>query len=95
MASAITSVLRFRAEADRSDRCEGFDDARLDTLILALPVSWKRTLIQYAGRLHRLHPGKQEVRIFDYVDCEVPVLLRMFQKRQRGYRGLSYAQIST
>ncbi len=71
---------------------EGFDDARLDTLFLALPVSWKGTLIQYAGRLHRLHPAKQEVRIFDYVDREVPMLLRMFQKRLRGYRGLGYAR---
>jgi superfamily II DNA or RNA helicase len=71
---------------------EGFDDARLDTLFLALPVSWKGTLIQYAGRLNRLHPAKQEVRIFDYVDREVPVLWRMFQKRLRGYRGLGYAR---
>ncbi len=71
---------------------EGFDDARLDTLFLALPVSWKGTLIQYAGRLHRLHHAKQEVRIFDYVDREVPVLWRMFQKRLRGYRGLGYAR---
>jgi superfamily II DNA or RNA helicase len=71
---------------------EGFDDARLDTLFLALPVSWKGTLIQYAGRLHRLHPAKQEVRIFDYVDREVPMLWRMFQKRLRGYRGLGYAK---
>jgi superfamily II DNA or RNA helicase len=71
---------------------EGFDDARLDTLFLALPVSWKGTLIQYAGRLHRLHQAKQEVRIFDYVDREVPVLWRMFQKRLRGYRGLGYAR---
>jgi len=71
---------------------EGFDDARLDTLFLALPVSWKGTLIQYAGRLHRLHQAKQEVRIFDYVDREVPVLWRMFQRRLRGYRGLGYAR---
>jgi superfamily II DNA or RNA helicase len=71
---------------------EGFDDARLDTLFLALPVSWKGTLIQYAGRLHRLHPAKQEVRIFDYVDREVPMLWRMFQRRLRGYRGLGYAK---
>ena len=71
---------------------EGFDDARLDTLFLALPVSWKGTLIQYAGRLHRLHQAKQEVRIFDYVDREVAVLWRMFQKRLRGYRGLGYAR---
>jgi len=71
---------------------EGFDDARLDTLFLALPVSWKGTLIQYAGRLHRLHPAKQEVRIFDYVDRAVPMLWRMFQKRLRGYRSLGYAR---
>ncbi len=71
---------------------EGFDDARLDTLFLALPVSWKGTLIQYTGRLHRLHPAKKEVRIFDYVDREVPVLLRMFEKRLRGYRAIGYAR---
>ena len=47
---------------------EGFDDARLDTLFLALPISWKGTLIQYAGRLHRPHPARREVRIFDYVE---------------------------
>ena len=64
--------------------CEGFDDARLDTLFLALPVSLKGTLIQYAGRLHRLHPSKSEVRIFDYVHRGVPMLLRMFEKRLCG-----------
>jgi superfamily II DNA or RNA helicase len=71
---------------------EGFDDARLDTLFLALPVSWKGTVIQYTGRLHRLHPAKKEVRIFDYVDREIPMLLRMFEKRLRGYRGIGYAR---
>jgi superfamily II DNA or RNA helicase len=71
---------------------EGFDDARLDTLFLALPISWKGTLVQYTGRLHRLHPGKAEVRIFDYVDGEVPMLLRMFEKRLRGYRAIGYAR---
>ncbi|HLY95051.1 MAG TPA: hypothetical protein VKP14_09410 [Gaiellaceae bacterium] len=71
---------------------EGFDDARLDTLFLALPVSWKGTPVQYTGRLHRLHPGKREVRIFDYVDREVPMLLRMFEKRLRGYRAIGYAR---
>jgi superfamily II DNA or RNA helicase len=55
---------------------QGFDDARLDTLFLAMPVSWKGTLVQYSGRLHRLHPRKTEVRIFDYVDREVPLLLQ-------------------
>jgi hypothetical protein len=71
---------------------EGFDDARLDTLFLAMPVSWKGTLVQYTGRLHRLHPGKRVVRIFDYVDREVPMLLRMFEKRLRGYRAIGYAR---
>ena len=71
---------------------EGFDDARLDTLFLAMPVSWKGTLVQYAGRLQRLHPGKRQVRIFDYVDREVPLLLRMFEKRMRTYRAIGYAR---
>jgi superfamily II DNA or RNA helicase len=69
---------------------EGFDDARLDTLFLALPVSWKGTLVQYAGRLHRSCPGKKEVRIFDYVDEEPTMLARMFEKRLRGYRSIGY-----
>ncbi|MEO8302536.1 MAG: DEAD/DEAH box helicase family protein [Betaproteobacteria bacterium] len=71
---------------------EGFDDARLDTLFLALPISWKGTLVQYTGRLHRLHPGKRDLRIFDYVDREVPMLLRMFEKRLKGYRAIGYAR---
>jgi superfamily II DNA or RNA helicase len=70
---------------------EGFDDARLDTLFLALPVSWKGTLVQYTGRLQRLHEGKTEVRIYDYVDSAVPMLLKMFKKRLRGYRVIGYA----
>ncbi len=71
---------------------EGFDDARLDTLFLALPVSWKGTLVQYAGRLHRLHPGKHEVRIVDYVDSRIPMLARMFEKRRVGYRAMGYRE---
>jgi hypothetical protein len=71
---------------------ERFDDARLDTLFLAMPISWKGTLVQYTGRLHRLHPGKKEIRIYDYVDCEVPMLLRMFEKRLRTYRAIGYAR---
>jgi superfamily II DNA or RNA helicase len=71
---------------------EGFDDSRLDTLLLTMPVSWKGTLVQYAGRLHRPHQGKTEVRIYDYVDREVPLLLRMFDKRLRGYRAIGYAR---
>jgi superfamily II DNA or RNA helicase len=71
---------------------EGFDDARLDTLFLALPISWKGTLIQYSGRLHRHHTSKREVRIYDYVDREVPMLLRMFEKRLRTWRAIGYAR---
>jgi len=71
---------------------EGFDDPRLDTLFLTLPVSWQGTLIQYAGRLHRLRPGKRDVRIYDYVDHAVPMLARMFAKRLRGYRSIGYAR---
>ena len=74
---------------------EGFDDARLDTLFLAMPVSWKGTLVQYTGRLHRLSPGKTEVRIYDYVDPAVPLLARMFEKRLRGYRAIGYAREET
>jgi superfamily II DNA or RNA helicase len=69
---------------------EGFDDARLDTLFLTMPIAWRGTLVQYAGRLHRLHPGKREVVIYDYVDRDVPVLAKMFEKRLRGYRALGY-----
>jgi hypothetical protein len=69
---------------------EGFDDARLDTLFLAMPISWKGTVAQYAGRLHRDHADKREVVIFDYIDAAVPVLARMAQKRQAGYRALGY-----
>ena len=70
---------------------EGFDDARLDTLFLALPISWRGTLVQYTGRLHRHHPGKADTRIYDYVDGEVPMLVRMFERRVRGYRAIGYA----
>lgn len=69
---------------------EGFDDARLDTLFLTMPVSWRGTLVQYTGRLHRSHPGKADVRIYDYVDAHVPVLARMFKRRLAGYRSLGY-----
>jgi superfamily II DNA or RNA helicase/very-short-patch-repair endonuclease len=69
---------------------EGFDDARLDTLFLTLPVSWHGTIAQYAGRLHRLHDRKREVRVFDYADLNVPMLARMFDRRCRGYEAVGY-----
>ena len=69
---------------------EGFDSPRLDTLLLAMPISWKGTLAQYAGRLHRNYEGKHEVRIYDYVDIHVPILERMYHKRLKGYAELGY-----
>ena len=69
---------------------EGFDHPPLDTLVLAMPVSWKGTLQQYAGRLHREHASKTDVRIIDFVDTGHPTLLRMWDKRQRGYRAMGY-----
>ena len=69
---------------------EGFDHPPLDTLVLAMPVSWKGTLQQYAGRLHREHATKSDVRIIDFVDTGHPALLRMWDKRQRGYRAMGY-----
>jgi superfamily II DNA or RNA helicase/very-short-patch-repair endonuclease len=72
---------------------EGFDDARLDTLFLTLPVSWRGTIAQYAGRLHRLYDGKREVRIYDYADLNVPMLARMFDRRCRGYEAVGYTML--
>lgn len=69
---------------------EGFDDSRLDTLFLTMPVSWRGIIAQYAGRLHRLHDGKREVRIHDYADLDVPMLSRMFDKRCGGYEAVGY-----
>jgi len=69
---------------------EGFDDNRLDTLFLTLPVSWKGTIAQYAGRLHRLYEMKNEVLIFDYSDLYLPMLEKMHKKRLSGYRAIGY-----
>lgn len=70
---------------------EGFDLPRLDTLILALPVSWKGSLIQYVGRIQRDYKGKEEVKVIDYIDAKIPMLLRMFSKRDKGYRALGFS----
>jgi superfamily II DNA or RNA helicase/very-short-patch-repair endonuclease len=72
---------------------EGFDDARLDTLFLTLPVSWRGIIAQYAGRLHRQHDRKREVCIYDYADLNVPMLARMFDQRCRGYEAVGYTVV--
>lgn len=70
---------------------EGFDDPRLDTLFVTLPVSWRGTVAQYVGRLHRLYDGKRDVRVYDYADLNVPMLARMFDRRCHGYEAVGYA----
>jgi hypothetical protein len=74
---------------------EGFDDSRLDTLFLTMPIAWKGTLAQYAGRLHRLNDAKREVIIYDYADMGVPVLARMAAKRRIGYQAIGYKVLGT
>ena len=69
---------------------EGFDMPRLDTLFLVMPISWKGTVQQYAGRLQRLYEGKKEVQIYDYIDINVPMLEKMYQKRLKGYASIGY-----
>lgn len=69
---------------------EGFDHARLDCLFLAMPISWKGTLQQYVGRLHRLHKLKSSVKVYDYVDRKEPMLKAMFEKRMKGYHSMGY-----
>ncbi len=73
---------------------EGFDHPPLDTLVLAMPISWKGTLQQYAGRLHREQAGKQRVRIIDFIDAGHPSLLRMWERRQRGYQAMGYRTVA-
>jgi hypothetical protein len=72
---------------------EGFDDARLDTLFLTMPISWRGTLSQYTGRLHRLHASKRDVVIYDYVDENEPLLMKMAGRREAGYRSLGYRAV--
>jgi len=70
---------------------EGFDLAKLDTLFVTLPVSWRGTVAQYAGRLHRHHADKHLVQIYDYADLEAPMLARMFDKRCASYESIGYS----
>ena len=72
---------------------EGFDYPRLDTLFLALPISWKGLVAQYAGRLHRENEGKKDVRIYDYIDIHESVCDSMYRKRLKGYASIGYKTI--
>ena len=87
-------------EADRNNKSriilatsssigEGFDDSRLDTLFLTMPVSWKGRIIQYVGRLHREHEGKEKVIVYDYLD-NMRVLEKMYSRRLTGYKIAGY-----
>ncbi len=79
---------RARAVGWRDERLAGWGSR-------AMPIAWRGTVIQYAGRLHRAHPGNQDVLVYDYVDAELPVLRRMFAKRPRAYRSLGYELAET
>ncbi|MCI8396307.1 MAG: DEAD/DEAH box helicase family protein [Clostridia bacterium] len=68
---------------------EGFDDSRLDTLFLTMPVSWKGRIIQYVGRLHRKHEGKEKVIVYDYLD-NMKILEKMYSRRLKGYKIAGY-----
>ena len=94
IAKAIAAVPEYESRlilATGSYIGEGFDDARLDTLFLAMPISWKGTLQQYAGRLHRLHDNKRVVQVYDYVDDGVLMLARMYERRLKGYNSIGYS----
>ncbi|UCZ53998.1 DEAD/DEAH box helicase family protein [Bacillus shivajii] len=73
---------------------EGFDDARLDTLFLAMPISWKGTLQQYVGRLHRHFVGKSSVKVYDYIDHKQPMIKKMYEKRLKGYAALGFKTLN-
>ncbi|MNG03781.1 hypothetical protein D3C84_868760 [compost metagenome] len=73
---------------------EGFDNSRLDTLFLVHPISWRGSLQQYAGRLHRVHQNKYDVQIYDYIDLQVPMLMAMYKKRVKGYQAMGYHGMS-
>jgi superfamily II DNA or RNA helicase len=69
---------------------EGFDDARTNTLFLAMPISWEGTLELYVGRLHRFHDGKHVVKVDDYTDLNVPMLARMYARQLKSYAAIGY-----
>ena len=55
-----------------------------------MPISWKGTLQQFVGRLHRLLDGKQVVQVYDYVNIGEPMLARMYERRRKGYASIGY-----
>ena len=73
---------------------EGFDEAKLETLFLTMPISDRSLLIQYVGRLHRLCDGKVEVRVVDYCDSQDVRLKKMLSKREKIYRAIGYKKLT-
>lgn len=69
---------------------EGFDFSRLDTLIMATPVSKSGVVEQYAGRINRDYIGKKSVIIYDYVDYHIPMFGNMYKNRLKTYKKIGY-----
>lgn len=69
---------------------EGYDLKKLDTLFLAMPISFKGRLVQYAGWLHRKCEGKADVWIFDFVDENLAVAMSMRRGRKPAYEEMRY-----
>jgi len=65
----------------------------LDTLVLAMPISWRGILQQYTGRLHRAHAAKTDVQVIDFVDEGNVALMRMWEKRKMGYKTMGYRMV--
>lgn len=82
--------IRRRVDERAESRRRGFEHPRLDTLFLAFPVSWKGIVQQYVGRLHRRHSGKEDVRVYDYADLQVPVLAPSSRRRMKSYKRIGY-----
>jgi len=69
---------------------EGFNCSRLDTLFLAMPISWDGNVEQYTGRLNRSYEGKEKVTVIDYVDHHIDMFANMYNKRLRTYKRIGY-----
>lgn len=69
---------------------EGFNVPRLDTLMLAAPLSDPSRIEQYVGRINRDYATKKEVVVYDYIDRYIKVFENMYFKRLKTYKRIGY-----